>query len=109
MPKTSRYNALLQARNIPELQRIAAEKKYMELLESALGSASKVRGAYCEYVAVRSLRAEDPRHLDTPEELDAVAQWEKASAEATKRVFSEMKITDSGAFFDLQVWGSHSF
>jgi hypothetical protein len=105
---SSKYNASLQATGLVEPQRRRAEERYLALLEAAFGSASKVRGAYVEYVAVRSLRAEEPWGTSTPQELEAVARWEQAAMEASRAVFSEMKIADNDAFFELHVWNSRT-
>ncbi|MDB5964675.1 MAG: hypothetical protein JWQ72_1175 [Polaromonas sp.] len=108
MRKTSKYNALLQAPGLPEKQRLAAERKYLELLESAFGSSSKVRGAYCEYVAVRSLGLDNPAHPITSEELMAVTRWEKTAEAAARAVFGELKIAGNDAHFELHVWNSRT-
>lgn len=107
--KPPKYNALLQISDLPESQRRLAEAKYLALLEAELGSASKVRGAYCEYVAVRSLCAEAPWTAPAAEELHVIEKWEKAAKRASRSVFDEMKITDSDAFFELHVWNSRTF
>ena len=107
--KPPKYNASLQISDFPESQRRLAEEKYLALLEAALGSASKVRGAYCEYVAVRSLRAEAPWSAPAAEELHVIEKWEKAAKRASGIVFDEMKITDNDAFFELHVWNSRTF
>ena len=61
MPSSSEYNAFLQSVVSLSLeQRKAAEARFLQLLEIAFGSASKVHGAYCERLAVRSPRAEKP-------------------------------------------------
>ena len=108
MHKSSQHHASLQGEGLRESERLAAEEKYLALLEQAFGSASKVRGAYCEYVAVRSLRAENPWDTSTPAELESLARWEEAAQVARTAVFSEMKIVDSEAYFDLHVWNSNS-
>ena len=105
----NKYSAILQASDVPEDKRLAAEKKYVELLEYAFGSSSRVRGAYCEYVAVCSLRAEMPwQGPASPEEIRAVNLWEKTAQEATRRVFDELQIADNDAAFELHVWNSQS-
>ena len=106
--KSGRYNASLQTRSLTESQCRVAEGKYLGLLEKAFGSASKVRGAYCEYVAVKSLGAENPWDEPTADELEVIVQWEKAAKEASLSVFEDMKINDRDAFFELQVWNSRS-
>ena len=109
MKTPSKYNASLQAGiELPDEQRLTAERKYLEFLELAFGSASKVRGAYCEYVAVRSLRAENPWDAITSEESHAIVRWEKTAAEATQVVFRQLNITDKDAFFELHVWNSRT-
>lgn len=109
MRAQSKYNAsLFAATGLSDEQRQAAEKKFLEVLERAFGGASAVRGAYCECLAVRSLRAENPHGARTPEELQAVACWENAAEEATRSVFSQMKISAGDAFFELQVWNSRT-
>ena len=61
MPSSSQYNTFLQSVVSLSLeQRKAAEARFLQLLEIAFGSASKVHGAYCERLAVRSPRAENP-------------------------------------------------
>jgi hypothetical protein len=108
MNNTSKYNAQLQAPGLPEKQRAAAEKKYVELLESAFGSSSKVRGAYCEYVAVRSLVVDNPEHPVTSEEQMAVTRWKTTSEAVAQAVFSEFKIAGNNAVFELHVWNSRT-
>ena len=109
MKTPSKYNASLQAGiDLSAEQLQAAEGKYLELLELAFGSASKVRGAYCEYVAVRSLRAENPWDAITSEELHAITRWEKTAEEATGAVFRQLEIADKDAFFELHVWNSRT-
>lgn len=109
MPSPSKYNASLQSvvRLSPE-QRKAAETRFLQLLETAFGSASKVCGAYCEWLAVRSLRAENPWDKATPEEIHAIAHWERVSCEATQLALGELKIADNDAFFELHVWNSRT-
>jgi hypothetical protein len=107
--KPSKYNASLQAANgLPESVRTQAEMKFLEVLEAAFGSPSKVRGAYVEWLAARSLHAENPFDPKTPEELQAVSLWESASEAATKAVFSQLKINVRDAFFELHVWNSRT-
>ncbi|MFI5447474.1 hypothetical protein [Polaromonas sp. UC242_47] len=49
MRAQSKYNAsLLAAKGLTDTQRQAAETKFLEALEAALGGPSAVRGAYCE-------------------------------------------------------------
>ena len=61
MPSSSEYNTFLQSVVSLSLeQRKAAEARFLQLLETAVGSASKVRGADCERLTVRSPRAEKP-------------------------------------------------
>ena len=107
--KPSKYKASLQASSLTESQCRLAEEKYLGLLEKAFGSASKVRGSYVEYVAVQSLRAENPWDDPTADELQVITQWEKAAGEASLSVFRDMKIRDKDAFFELHVWNSRSF
>lgn len=107
--KPAKYNASLQAAHgLPESQRKQAEAKFLELLEAAFGSPSKVRGAYVEWLAVRSLHAENPWDAKAPEELQAIQLWEKAAEAATRSVFSQLKIQARDAFFELHVWNSRT-
>lgn len=85
-----------------------AETKFLEILETAFGSPSKVRGAYVEWLAARSLHAENPSDPKTPEELQAISLWESASEAATRLVFSQLKISLRDAFFELHVWNSRT-
>ncbi len=101
------YASLLSAASLSEAQRRAAEDKFVEILELTLGSASAVRGAYCEWLAARSMRAENPSGVTAPEELQAIARWEKAAEAATRSVVSQMKIT-ADALFELHVWNSRT-
>lgn len=107
--KPPKYNASLQISDLPESQRGLAEAKYLALLEAELGGASKVRGAYCEYVAIRSLSAEAPWNPPAAEDINVIEKWEKATKRASRIVFDEMKITDNDAFFELHVWNSRTF
>ncbi len=107
--KPAKYNASLQAANgIPDSVRAQAEAKFLEVLEATFGSPSKVRGAYVEWMAARSLHAENPTDPKTPEELQAISLWEKAAEAATRAVFSQLKISVRGAFFELHVWNSRT-
>ena len=109
MTKPSKYNAsLLAANGLSNEQRKAAEEKFLELLELAFGSPSRVRGAYVEWLAVRSLRAENPWDTATPAELAAIALWERAAETATRAVFSQLKISVRDAYFELHVWNSRT-
>jgi uncharacterized damage-inducible protein DinB len=109
MRQQSKYNAsLLSAIDLTDEQRHAAETKFLQTLERTLGSASAVRGAYCEWLAACSLRAENPADASAPEELQAIARWEKAAEDATRHVLRLMKIPESGAFFELHVWNSRT-
>jgi hypothetical protein len=109
MPPPNPYNASLQSLvSLPQAQRNAAELRFVQLLETAFGSASKVRGAYCEWLAVRSLRAENPWDQCTTEEMNAMAHWEKVSSEATQLTLRELNIVDNDAFFELHVWNSRT-
>ena len=57
MRPQSKYNASLQsAVGLSEEQRQTAEQKFLDVLEHVLGGASAVRGAYVEWLAVRSPR-----------------------------------------------------
>lgn len=105
----SNYNASLQsADGLTAAQRESAEQKFVEVLEHALGGASAVRGAYVEWLAVRSLRAENPADSRSSEELQAIARWEQAAEHATRAVFRQMKIAAQNAFFELHVWNSRT-
>lgn len=109
MRAQSKYQAsLLAAAGLSDAQRRAAEAKFLEVLERAFGGGSAVRGAYCEWLAARSLRAENPSDASAPEELQAIARWEKAAEEATRSVFNQMKIAATDAFFELHVWNSRT-
>ncbi|MDP3171081.1 MAG: hypothetical protein Q8M91_12155, partial [Polaromonas sp.] len=79
MRAQSKYNASLQsAGSLSDEQRQTAEQKFLEVLEHVLGGASAVRGAYVEWLAVRSMRAENPDVPRSAEELQAIARWEQA-------------------------------
>ena len=107
--KPAKYNACLQAANgLPETLRAQAEAKFLETLESAFGSPSRVRGAYVEWLAARSLHAENPFEPKAPEEVQAINLWEQAADAATRAVFRQLKIGVPGAFFELQVWNSRT-
>lgn len=107
--KPAKYNASLQAANgLPESLRMQAEARFLALLEAAFGSPSKVRGAYVEWLAARSLHAENPTDPKTPEELQAIRMWETAAEAATRAVFSQLKINVRDAFFELHVWNSRT-
>lgn len=107
--KPAKYNASLQAANgIPESLKAQAEARFLEVLEKAFGSPSKVRGAYVEWLAARSLHAENPSDPKTPEELQAISLWESAAETATRSVFSQLKISVRDAFFELHVWNSRT-
>ncbi len=107
--KAAKYNASLQAANgLPESVRTQAEAKFLEVLEAAFGSPSKVCGAYVEWLAARSLHAENPLDAKTPEELQAISLWERAAEAATRSVFSQLKINVREAFFELHVWNSRT-
>ena len=109
MINPSKYNASLQAATeLSDEQRKAAEEKFLQLLELTFGSPSKVRGAYVEWLAARSLRAENPWDTVTPAELAAINVWEKASETASRAVFSQLKISVRDAFFELHVWNSRA-
>ncbi len=109
MSTQSKYNASLQsADGLSEEQRQTAEQKFVEVLEHALGGASAVRGAYVEWLAVRSLRAENPGAPRSSEELQAIDRWEQAADHATRAVFRQMKIATQTAFFELHVWNSRT-
>lgn len=110
MTKHGKYRASLQTSSaLAEQQRQLAEKKYLELLETALGGSSSVRGAYCEYVAVRSLQTENPWDAASKEELHAISLWERTAKEAADSVLTQLKIAAEGAFFELHVWNSRTF
>ncbi|MES2414989.1 MAG: hypothetical protein V4614_14380 [Pseudomonadota bacterium] len=107
--KPPKYNASLQAANgIPDALKAQAECKFLELLETAFGSPSKVRGAYVEWLAARSLHAENPWDEKTPQEIQAIKLWEHAAGTATRAVFSQLKINVQEAFFELHVWNSRT-
>ncbi|MES2687677.1 MAG: hypothetical protein V4706_12715 [Pseudomonadota bacterium] len=109
MSTQSKYNASLQAANgLTDEQRQTAEQKFLEVLEHVLGGASAVRGAYVEWLAARSLRAENPEDSRSSEELQAIARWEQAADHATRAVFRQMKIATQNAFFELHVWNSRT-
>lgn len=110
MNRPSRYNASLQAAtDLPDDQRRVAEEKFLELLELAFGSPSRVRGAYVEWLAARSLRAENPWDAATPDEIQAISRWEEAAETATRSVLNQLKITAPDAFFELHVWNSRTY
>lgn len=105
----SKYNASLQAASgLTDAQRQTAEQNFLEVLEHVLGGASAVRGAYVEWLAVRSLRAENPGCLPSSEELQAIVRWEQAADHATREVFWQMKIATQNAYFELHVWNSRT-
>ena len=108
MTRQTRYNAsLMAAPDVSDEKRKAAEEKFLQVLERIFGGPSAVRGAYCEYLAVRSMRVENPLEVRTPEETEVVTRWEKAAMEATHSVFKLMKLPDS-ASFELHVWNSRT-
>ena len=105
----SKYNAsLLSTAILSEEQRHAAEEKFLENLERVLGGSSAVRGAYCEFLAVRSMRAENPSDPRSPDEMLAVHRWEKAAEEAKRTVFRQLNIVANDACFELHVWNSRT-
>lgn len=107
MSTQSRYNALLQsASGLTDEQRQTAEQKFLEVLEHVMGGSSAVCGAYVEWLAVRSLGAENPCATRSSEELQAIARWEQAAEHATHAVFSQMQIAAQNAFFELHIWNS---
>ncbi|WP_395055070.1 hypothetical protein [Polaromonas sp.] len=109
MSSQSKYKASLQAAiGLTDEQRQTAEQNFLEVLEHVLGGASAVRGAYVEWLAVRSLRAENPGSSRSSEELQAIARWEQAADHATRAVFRQMKIAAQNAFFELHVWNSRT-
>lgn len=109
MRMQSKYNASLQSANgLTDEQRQTAEQKFIEVLEYALGGASAVRGAYVEWLAARSIRAENPDVPRSAEETLAIVRWEQAADHATRAVFREMKIAAQNAFFELHVWNSRT-
>ncbi|MBA4327683.1 MAG: hypothetical protein C0428_05600 [Polaromonas sp.] len=109
MRAQSKYNASLQsAVGLSDEQRQTAEQKFLEVLEHVLGGASAVRGAYVEWMAVRSLRAENPDVPRSAEELQAIARWEEAADHAKRAVFRQMKIATQNAFFELHIWNSRT-
>lgn len=109
MRAQSKYNASLQsAVGLTDAERQTAEQKFLDVLEYALGGASAVRGAYVEWLAVRSMRAENPDAPRSAEELQAIARWEQAAEHATRAVFRQMKIAAQSAFFELHIWNSRT-
>ena len=109
MRAQSKYNASLQsAAGLTDEQRETAEQQFLDVLEYVLGGASAVRGAYVEWLAVRSMRAENPDVPRSSEELQAIARWEQAADHATRAVFRQMKIAAENAFFELHVWNSRT-
>ncbi|MDP2034601.1 MAG: hypothetical protein Q8K29_14430 [Polaromonas sp.] len=109
MRAQSKYNASLQsAAGLSEEQRQTAEQKFLEVLEHVLGGASAVRGAYVEWMAVRSMRAENPDVPRSAEELQAIARWEQAAEHAKRAVFRQMEIATQNAFFELHIWNSRT-
>ena len=109
MRAQSKYNASLQsAVGLSDEQRHTAEQKFLDVLEHVLGGASAVRGAYVEWLAVRSMRAENPDVPRSAEELQAIARWEQAADHATRAVFRQMKIATQNAFFELHIWNSRT-
>ncbi len=109
MTNQTRYNAsLLGAPDLSHEKRKAAEEKFLQVLEQIFGSASSVRGAYCEYLAVRSMRAEHPKEERTTEEEEVIRRWEKASADASQSVFKLMNIVPGVPAFELHVWNSRT-
>ena len=109
MRAQSKYNASLQsAVGLSDEQRQTAEQKFLDVLEHVLGGASAVRGAYVEWLAVRSMRAENPDVPRSAEELQAIARWEQAADHATRAVFRQMKIATQNAFFELHIWNSRT-
>lgn len=109
MRAQAKYNAsLMSAASLSDAQKRAAEEKFVEVLEHTFGGGSAVRGAYCEWLAARSLLAENPFEVSAPEELQAIARWEQAAEAATRSVFRQLKIGETGAFFELHVWNSRT-
>ncbi len=109
MRMQSKYNASLQSANgLTDEQRQTAEQKFIEVLEYVLGGASAVRGAYVEWLAARSIRAENPDVPRSAEETLAIVRWEQAADHATRAVFRQMKIAAQNAFFELHVWNSRT-
>lgn len=109
MTHQTRYNAsLLGAPDMPAEKRKAAEEKFLQVLERIFGSASAVRGTYCEYLAVRSMRAENPKEVRTAEEQEVINRWETAAGEATQSVFRLMNIAPGTPVFELHVWNSRT-
>ena len=102
-----KHTALLHTKSeLSSARRSLAEVRYLEMLEQSFGSPSKVRGAYCEYVAVRSLMAENPWEKISSVEQAALKLWEEASATAAKTVFQQIQLLDRDAVFEMQVWRS---
>jgi hypothetical protein len=109
MRPQSKYEASLQAaEGLTSEQRQLAEQSFLEVLEHALGGSSAVRGAYVEWLAVRSLQAENPNVPRSSAELQAKARWEQASEHATRAVFRSLKIAIPNSFFELHIWNSRT-
>lgn len=109
MRAQSKYNASLQSANgLTAQQKQTAEENFLEVLEHTLGGASAVRGAYVEWLAARSMRAENPDDPRSSEELQAIARWEQAAEHATRAVFRQMQIATQNAFFELHIWNSRT-
>ncbi|MDB5966245.1 MAG: hypothetical protein JWQ72_2745 [Polaromonas sp.] len=109
MKRPATYSAVLHARNLASATRGKAESQYLHLLEGHFGTPSKVRGAYCEYVAVVSLRVERPWDSPTSDEAQAITRWEAANQMATREVLSGLGLPEEEAFFELHVWNSRTY
>lgn len=110
MNQTKKYIAVLQTTAVVSAEeRRLAETRYLELLERALGGSSKVRGAYCEYVAARAMQTENSWDTPTAAEVQATQLWEEASSQARQAVFDQLAIADADAIFELHIWRSRSY
>jgi hypothetical protein len=90
---------LITGEDATESERHAAERRFREALDAALGDASLVAPTYRAYQRIVALRGESPDVTAlTDAEREVVEQWQAAESAATVAAFGPHRYLEEGRF-----------
>ena len=90
---------LITGEDATEAERHAAERRFREALEAALGDASLVAPTYRAYLRIVASHGESPDVTAlTDAEREVVEQWQAAESAATVAAFGPHRYLEEGRF-----------
>jgi hypothetical protein len=92
------YRLKIQAlEDIPDKERVAAEQRFRQALENALGDANVVIPVYAAYLRITAVHGENVDNLSDAERT-IVEQWQKAESAAIVAAFGPHRYMDDATY-----------